>query len=178
MIERRAAAELHAAGNRLVGHAAVFDSMSQDLGGWHEIVRPGTFRRSLSEGDDVVALVHHRPEMPLGRRSSGTLRLSEDQHGLAFEIDLPDTQTGHDIKVSVDRGDISGASFAFTVPDGGDRWTQRNNGVLRELLDIDLHDITVTPLPAYSDTSVARRALVLHSKPRLRLCNMYLETIR
>jgi HK97 family phage prohead protease len=179
--ERRVAAELRFAGGRaaprLEGYAAVFDKVSQDLGGFTEIVRPGAFTRSLREGADVLALVHHKPEMVLGRRSAGTLRLSEDAHGLAFDVALPDTTAARDLAVSVERGDIRGASFAFTVPKNGDHWFYENGRAMRELLDVNLHDVTVTAAPAYADTEVARRALVMLGGWRLRNARRYLETL-
>lgn len=161
--ERRAAIELRAVAGgtpRLAGYAAKFDSRSGDLGGFTEIIRPGAFTRSLaSNSSDPLALVHHRPELVLGRRSAGTLRLSEDAAGLAFEIDLPSTQTGRDILVSVQRGDIRGASFAFNVPKGGDRWEARDGAMTRELIDVDLHEISLTSRPVYDTTTACARAV-------------------
>jgi HK97 family phage prohead protease len=181
-IERRAAIELRAAGGktpRLVGYAAVFDSPSQDLGGFTEIVKPGAFTRTLKSGRDPLALVQHMPQLVLGRRSAGTLRLAQDSRGLEFEIDVPDTTTARDLLVSVERGDINGASFAFSTPKGGDAWQVRGDKVLRELRDVDLHEITITAQPAYLDTSVARRALESvsgHYPYRLGAVRRFLET--
>lgn len=182
MTERRPALELRARGGntpRLEGYAAVFDSPSEDLGGFVEYVRPGAFKRSLqSNRADPMALVHHLPHLVLGRRSAGTLRLSEDSKGLQFEVDLPDTGTARDLLVSVERGDIRGASFAFTIAPQGDRWNVQGDLVTRDLLDVDLHEITITPTPAYPDTEVARRALASLSTPhRVALARRYLETL-
>lgn len=182
-IERRTAIELRAGGGkdspRLIGHAAVFDSPSQDLGGFVEIVKPGAFGRTLASERDPLALVQHMPHLVLGRRSSGTLKLSEDSRGLAFDIAIPDTQPARDLLVSIERGDVRGASFAFSTPEGGDRWEVRGEQVIRELLDVDLHEITITAQPAYLDTSVARRSF--ESKfaptPRLRALRRFLETV-
>lgn len=184
-MERRAAIELRAAGDgkspRLAGYAAVFDSPSADLGGFVEIIRPGAFTRSLAGSDrDPLALVQHMPHLVLGRRSAGTLRLAEDQRGLAFEIDPPDTQAARDLMVSVQRGDIRGASFAFTVPPGGDSWEARGDTVVRTLRDVDLLEVTVTANPAYSDTTVALRALagIARAWPhRLGAVRRFLETV-
>jgi HK97 family phage prohead protease len=185
--ERRPALELRVAGGsalspsprRLVGYAARFDSPSEDLGGFTEFVRHGAFRRSLeSNSVDPLALVHHMPHLILGRRSAGTLRLAEDDRGLTFEIDLPDTTTARDLAVSVERGDIKGASFAFTVgKDGGDKWETRGDQVIRELLDVELHEITITPTPDYPDTSVARRTLdsIIRPRPKLAIARRWLE---
>jgi HK97 family phage prohead protease len=182
--ERRLAVELRAAGDakspRLAGYAAVFNSPSQDLGGFTEIIRPGAFARSLqSNTRDPLALMHHMPHLVLGRRSAGTLRLQEDGRGLAFEVDLPPTSTAADLLVSVQRGDIRGASFAFTVPKGGDKWEARGSDVVRELFEVELHEITITATPAYLDTSVARRHLETiteHFPYRLGAVRRFLET--
>ena len=176
-LERRATIELRATGNRLEGHAAVFDSPSHDLGGFVEIVRPGAFTRSLAEGADVLALFDHDTRAVLGRRSAGTLTLEEDARGLRFAIDVAQTTAGRDVLVSVARRDIAGASFAFIARE--DRWTYSDNGpALRELLDVELLDVAVTPMPAYPDTDVARRALNALRQPVGRmLARRYLEAI-
>lgn len=184
-MERRAAIELRAGSDakspRLTGYAAVYDSPSQDLGGFVEIIRPGAFTRTLkSNSIDPLALVHHLPHLVLGRRGAGTLRLAEDARGLAFEIDMPPTQAAVDLLVSVQRGDVRGASFAFTVPSGGDRWDARGDRVVRELRDVDLHEITITPAPAYTDTTVAMRTLTSLARNyplRLGAVRRYLQTV-
>lgn len=182
MTERRPALELRARGGstpRLSGYAAVFDTPSEDLGGFTEYVKPGAFTRSLSSNKaDPMALVHHLPHLVLGRRSAGTLRLAEDTRGLHFEVDLPDTATARDLLVSVERGDIRGASFAFTVAPDGDRWQLQGDQVTRDLTDVDLHEITITATPAYPDTEVARRALASLKAPhRVVMARRYLETL-
>lgn len=182
MTERRPAIELRARGGstpRLEGYAAVFDSPSEDLGGFVEFVRPGAFKRSLGDNRaDPMALVHHLPHLVLGRRSAGTLRLAEDTRGLHFEVDMPDTGTARDLLVSVERGDVRGASFAFSIAPQGDRWQVQGDQVTRDLLDVDLHEITITPTPAYPDTEVARRTLATIRTPhRVALARRFLETL-
>jgi uncharacterized protein len=174
-MERRAATELRTSGrNKLQGYAAVFGVLSQDLGGFTETIRPGAFRRTLAGKPDVLALLDHDTRLVLGRTTSGTLKLNEDANGLAFEIDVADTQPGRDLLVSVSRGDVRGASFAFKVRE--DRWSNSNAGMLRELLDVDLLDVTVTANPAYKDTVVDRRALDRIAKPmRAGFAVRYLE---
>jgi len=159
VIELRTAAGLSLPSpGKLVGHAAVFDSPA-DLGTFVEVVRRGAFTRSLQHAVDVQALYDHERRSILGRVSAGTLRLREDAQGLAFELDLPDTTVGRDLAVLVHRGDVSGCSFGFVVPPGGDRWDQRAGKTTRELCQVDLREITITPLPAYPDTSVAMRSM-------------------
>lgn len=176
-MERRGAIEFRAsAGSRLEGYAALYNSNSADLGGFTEVIRPGAFTVSLGANPDVLALFDHDIRSVLGRTSAGTLRLSEDAKGLRFEIDVPPTQAGRDLLVSVGRGDIRGASFAFTTK--RDRWSESPAGMLRELLEVDIHDVTVTPVPAYPDTTVARRALDRDAVPCWHiLARRYLETL-
>ena len=162
--ERRSTIELRAVGTRLEGYAAVFNSPSQDLGGFTEIVRPGAFARSLDTGDDVIALYDHDMRSVLGRLSAGTLRLSEDERGLKFAIDTPATTVGRDLLVSVERGDVTGASFAFIADEV--EWAYHDDKPsVRTLISVKLIDVTVTPNPAYPETSVARRAFETHQAP-------------
>lgn len=162
-IERRAMGpvELRAASEdkppRLVGYAAVFDTLSDDLGGFREVIKPGAFDRALSEGHDVRALRDHDPSKLLGRTTSKTLRLAVDDHGLAVEIDLPDTQEGRDTQTLVNRGDLTQMSFAFRTM--ADQWRTEEGEPIRELLDLELFDVSVVAYPAYPATEVSARAL-------------------
>ena len=140
----------------LVGYASVFGKRSVDLGGFTEEVAPGAFARSI-KADDVVGLVDHDPSMVLGRTSAGTVRLSEDETGLRMEIDLPDTTAGRDIAVSIDRGDVRGASFGFRTV--SDEWSTRDGMPHRSLIEAKLRDVSPVTFPAYPDTSVAMRSL-------------------
>lgn len=144
---------------KLAGHAALFNSPSQDMGGFVEIIRSGAFTRSLRKPDHIRALLEHDTKQVLARCSSGTLALFEDGKGLAFELSLPDTSYAHDLAALVARGDISGCSFGFRVPEGGDRWEMRGGQLVRDLTDIDLHEISIVGDPAYRDTTVALRAM-------------------
>jgi len=99
----------------ILGHAAVFDKLSDNLGGFREKIAPGAFDGVM--GDDVRALFNHDPNLILGRTASGTARISVDDEGLVYEIDPPDTQLGRDLLVSMERGDVTQSSFAFTIED-------------------------------------------------------------
>lgn len=150
-VERRAEGQ-----PMLVGHAAVFNSSSVDLGGFREIVAPGAFAQTIAE-DDIRALFNHSPDMVLGRTRSRTLRLQEDARGLAFEIDLPDTQAARDLATSIERGDISGNSFSFQTLE--DRWQRDDDVELRTLVRVRLFDVGPVTFPAYPQTDVALRSL-------------------
>ena len=155
-LEVRSAGELRSNGRTLYGHAARFNSEA-NLGNFVEIIRPGAFRKSLDAGTNVRALYDHESSALLGTTRGGTLQLRETPQGLAFELALPDTTHGRDLAILVDRGDVAGCSFGFTVPDGGDRWEERGQTLVRELLTVDLVEITLTSDPAYQDTTVALR---------------------
>ncbi len=163
-IERRAvpAAELRIIADdapRITGHAALFDSLSEDLGGFRERIRPGAFAETLAQ-DDVRALFNHDPNLILGRNRAGTLRLIEDGRGLKIEIDPPDTQSARDLMVSIARGDITQMSFGFAVKPDGQLWEKDAEGrVLRTLTSVRLFDISPVVFPAYPETAVAVRML-------------------
>lgn len=154
-IERRALGEVRAAGEgrKLQGYAALYNSETKIPGLGREVIRPGAFTRALREGQDVRLLVNHEPSQILARTRNGTLRLREDERGLAFEADLPDTQLARDVLELVRRGDLSQMSFAFRVK--RDNWSPDG---LRELLDVDLFDVSVVTYPAYEETTVTARS--------------------
>ncbi|WP_312844141.1 HK97 family phage prohead protease [Diaphorobacter nitroreducens] len=156
MLEIRSTGSLRSNGKTLHGYAAKYNSEA-DLGGFVEVIRNGAFRKSLESGSNIRALAEHQGTALLGTTRGGTLKLKEDAHGLAFELALPDTSHGRDLAILVDRGDVAGCSFGFRVPEGGDRWEERGSTLVRELLNVDLVEITLTSDPAYQDTTVALR---------------------
>jgi HK97 family phage prohead protease len=170
----------------LVGYASVFNEWatlySSPSWVWREIIRPGAYSAAIAERQDVRTLFNHDANFVLGRTASGTLSLSERDKGLLQETKLSPSQTIHDLVViPIDRGDISGMSFSFEVRNGntgqttvdkgdgtiivkraGERITEYVKGDTlytdRELLSVDLLDVTVATYPAYTGTSVGLRA--------------------
>lgn len=140
---------------RISGYAAVFNKLSDDLGGFREKIAPGAFSKSLLSAD-VRALWNHDANYPLGRSKSGTLRLDEDAKGLKFEIDPPDTQYARDLIVSMKRGDVDQMSFGFRTKK--DNWEQNGNEVIRTLLEVELYDVSPVTYPAYPQTSASVRS--------------------
>jgi len=140
------------------GYAAVFDALSQPIMGFQEIVRKGAFRKTLKESD-VRALHNHDANYVWGRKANRTLRMHEDEKGLAVTIMPPDAQWARDVMVSIDRGDVSQMSFGFqTIKD---RWTQEEKLMpLRELLEVRLFDVSTVTFPAYPQTEVHVRAIM------------------
>jgi HK97 family phage prohead protease len=137
-------------GKTLHGYAAVYNVESDDLGGFRERIAPGAFRSVLDA--DVRALLNHNPSEVLGRTKSGTLRLFDEQRGLRFEVDLPDSPIGENVREAVRRKDIDGASFRFTVDQ--ESW----QGDLRTVESVkELKDVTVATFGAYPAASVELR---------------------
>jgi uncharacterized protein len=154
-------------GRTLVGYAAKFDSLSENLGGFRELIKPGAFRSSLSDGTDVRALVDHDPRLVIGRRSNGTLRLEEDSTGLRVEIDTPSVSYADDLLELIRGGYVSQMSFGFSIPPGGDEWlpVDKEDGLRRRLLKtVALAETSVVTFPAYSATEVSVRSLELHQR--------------
>src|SRR5262245_50758679 len=117
MPERRAiSAELRARGRRLEGYVATFGTRAQ-INEFTETIAPGAFHHTLASNKDVLALVDHDISKLLARRKSGTLRLSEDSRGLAFDLDLPATSLANDLLALAERNDIGGMSFGFLAID-------------------------------------------------------------
>jgi len=156
-IEFRAAKKPGSPGT-MRGYALKYDTLSQNLGGFVETVAPGAVDKSLADGLDVLARYNHDDNMLLGRTASGTVRLTSDEVGLSYEVDLPDTQVGRDLAVLAERGDVYQSSFAFyTITDS---WGQTEQGFpLRTLEAVRLVDVAPVNTPAYLDTSSGLRSL-------------------
>jgi HK97 family phage prohead protease len=142
------------------GYAALFNSLSEDLGGFREQLATGAFTAALGSSD-VRALINHDPNLVLGRNKAGTLTMREDASGLFVEIMPPDTQAARDLVALMTRGDVSQMSFAFTVAKEDQTWTREGTGPwLRTIKRVSqLYDVSVVTYPAYSQTSAAVRAL-------------------
>lgn len=164
------------------GYAAVFDKLSEELwGGMREKIVPGAFSDCLKSKPDVRALINHDANLVLGRTPK-TLRLDEDETGLRFDCDTPDTQPARDLLTSIERGDISQCSFGFYVRK--QKWSEEedekgNPMLVRELHKVDLFDVSAVTFPAYPQTSVDLRSLFPDGLPRaLRAAERYLISTR
>ena len=137
------------------GHAAVFDII--ESGGWfREKVAPGAFRISLQE-DDIRALWNHDSKYVLGRNRANTLKLWEDERGLAVEISPPDTQQAMDFIELIRRGDVSQMSFGFQVKRS--TWIEeKDEDDLRVLDEVKLWEVSPVTFPFYKDTDIGIKA--------------------
>ena len=159
------------------GYAAVYNSLSEDLGGFYEVLEQGSFDEVMQTKPDVRALSQHDTVKVLGRTSAETLTLEADSRGLKMDIALPDTTYAADLYESVRRGDISGASFGFRV--GFDDyifdWDADDLGLpVRRIKTIrELIEVSVVTFPAYQGTEVSAevRSLLKRPKPAMRKLN-------
>jgi HK97 family phage prohead protease len=133
------------------GHAAVYNEMSEDFGGWRERIAPGAFGDLA--GADIRALWDHDTGHVLGRTRSGTLRLSEDDRGLAVEIDMPDHASA--VMEAMRRGDVDQMSFGFYTRK--DAWEKIDGQAVRTLVDVELIEVSIVAIPAYPQTDAALR---------------------
>jgi HK97 family phage prohead protease len=144
------------------GYAAVFDSPSEDLGGFRETIKPTAFTRSLKAATgkrDIKMFLNHNSDIVLASTRAKTLTLSVDARGLLAEARLPAGAWGQPVAEAIQRGDISAMSFGFTVPKGGDAWDTAHTQ--RTLHEVSLFEVSpVTGWPAYGATSASVRHLV------------------
>lgn len=139
------------------GYAAMFDRMSQNLGGFKERIAPGAFNYSRSQGwPSVLARYNHDDNMLLGTTGARTLRIDIDSAGLLYDVDVPNARS--DVYELTERGDVRQSSFAFIVDQ--DEWDTDDTGFTRRtLLSVRLLDVAPVNTPAYLDTSVGLRSL-------------------
>ncbi|QIM63154.1 peptidase [Pasteurellaceae bacterium Orientalotternb1] len=144
----------------IIGYGSVFNSKSEVMWGFREIIMPGAFDDRLN--DDVRGLFNHDPNFILGRSTAGTLSLSVDETGLKYDIIAPDTPTIRDLVIApLQRGDITQSSFAFRIARNGDEWYENDDGVIiREIHKISrLYDVSPVTYPAYQEASSTLRSL-------------------
>ena len=145
-------------GNTIRGYAAVFNSPSEDLGGFIEYIAPGAFDNVMN--DDVRGFYNHDWNYLLGRVSSGTLRIFVDEVGLGYEIDLPNTSYANDLVELMKRGDVNQSSFAFMIE--SDKWEVKGKQNIRTITKVSrLIDVAPVVIPAYpaATSKLVSRAL-------------------
>lgn len=142
---------------KIQGYAAVFNKVTRLSERLHEKIMPGAFRSSIQ--NDVRALWGHDINQVIGRSTNGSLKLNEDDVGLRFELNLPDTVAGRDAYTLVKGGYVSGVSFGFRVKK--DSWERGGDSQphVRTLIDVELIEISPTAFPAYPETFVSARSL-------------------
>lgn len=162
------------------GYAIVFNSDSNDLGGFIERIDPNSLD-GVVEKSDVLCLLNHNEDRGVLARSNkgeGSLTLEIDEIGLKYTFEAPNTALGDELLEGLRRGDISTSSFAFTV--GKDSWSKMENGTyLRTINSInELFDVSPVYRAAYDATSVkadSRGLDAIKQKEKEELANYYKE---
>lgn len=143
------------------GRAVVFDSWSEDLGGFREKIARGALDGVIERSDIFALLDHRRDRGILGRSKRGdqvSLRLNVTDEGLDYEFEAPDTALGDELLSCLERGEIDGSSFAFTVLE--DQWERVGDEYQRTITKIDeLYDVSPVYSPAYSQTTCDLRGM-------------------
>ena len=157
----------------LRGHGAVFNSLSEDMGGWKERIWPGAFDGVMAD-PGVYALWNHDPNFIIAAAADHTLRLSQDAAGLLAEMDPMNTQTIRDLVVTpIQQGKVRKMSFAFDV--GTAEWSIENSVDIREIRSIArLYDVSPVTYPAYPGTDISARTLqtLIRSLPREKIMRL------
>lgn len=152
----------------LRGHAALFNSLSEDLGGFRELLAPGAFRSALRGTPDVRLLFNHDANRVLARTTAKvdgkpSLELREDKDGLHVWAVIQPRSWVDDLAVEMAGGLIDQMSFAFSLREGGDDWAvTEDEMVVRTILAdgvSELYDVSVVTYPAYPATEVGMREL-------------------
>jgi HK97 family phage prohead protease len=141
-------------GMTFTGYASVFNSPSQDLGGFIEYVAPGAFKRSLQSRNEVKLLWNHDSGEPLASLRGGTMQLVEDDRGLKVTAQLPNTTRGRDIAELLRTNVIDSMSFGFNVIK--DTWSR--DGQTRTLDSVRLFEVSIVSFPAYESTTAQVRS--------------------
>ena len=154
----------------VVGYGSIFNSRSENLGGFYEYISPSAITQETIDNSDVRALINHDESLILARSTSGTLELNVDEKGLKYRFDIPETSYGKDLAINMKNGNITQSSFAFTVAENGDEWsTDEDGNDVRTITKIDkLYDVSPVTYPAYrmaeSDLVIAQRGLACYKE--------------
>jgi uncharacterized protein len=141
---------------KIIGYAAVFDDPAPETWGFIEKIAPGAFTDAL-KNSDTRALINHDPNLILGRKKAGTLTLKEDEKGLFYEIDPPNTSYANDLKESMRRKDLDQSSFQFTVVD--ENWNEEGDIPIRTIIKVgELRDVSPATFPWYPTTESGLRS--------------------
>ena len=151
--------ELRAGGDsrKIEGRSIVFNSLSQDFGGWKEEISPDAINDEIINASDILFLLNHSDSRGiLGRKRKGSGSLSTEirEDGVYFSFDAPQTSLGDELLEYLRRGDITQCSFAFTVDD--DDWKEQEDGTyIRTIKKFHkIYDMSAVYTPAYTDTEV------------------------
>ena len=157
-------AEQNGDGLTLDGYAAVFGATTEingREGKFTEEIAPGAFKRSLGRNSPLLQFDHGQHPLiggiPIGRITF----INEDSHGLKVRAKLHDNWMVQPVRDAIRDGSITGMSFRFSIPEGGDTWTRSAGGLPhRTITNANLFEVGPVVWPAYTQTSVGVRSKV------------------
>lgn len=142
----------------IAGRPAKFNNLSHDLGGFKENILPGCFTDTLADkANDIRALVGHDKNRILGRKSAGTLEIRQDEQGLVVDIHCIGTTECRDAYMNIQAGNLEGMSFGFKPTKV--KWRREGQTMVRDLVSVQLGEVSVVGCPAYPNTELAAREL-------------------
>lgn len=147
---------------KIRGIAPPWDSLSVDLGGFREKFSPTAFDKVLAKRRlDVPLLFNHDESMILARTTNGTLRITKDDKGLAYEADPVPTADAEKVLTLIRTKTIFGSSFAFTVSPKGETFEQDDRGTLIRTIHeaSGLYDVSPVTRAAYPSSSLGLRSI-------------------
>jgi uncharacterized protein len=146
---------------KIAGYAAVYDEFTEirDIWGdvFYERITQDALRRTIEDGHDIFALRNHNWDHVVGRTGQN-LTLQSDEKGLYFELIPPNTTLGRDVTEEVRSGLVTQCSIGFRVLN--QEWEERDGDWFRTITELELYEITLTPIPAYTSTSAEVRNLI------------------
>lgn len=159
----------------LEGYAAKYNKLSEDMGGFYEILLPNSLRL-IPETSQIKAFYYHDTHKPLGSLDKNTLSIKFDDVGMYYSVILPDNSFGRDCAVTVERGDMTQSSFGLIVHK--ENWVEDNKQLIRQIIDAEVFEVSPVVYPAYPDTSVALRNLKNFTETKRLTIQNQIETLR
>jgi HK97 family phage prohead protease len=164
------------------GYAITFDQPATHQYGSRKFTE--TIKRGALDKTDMkdvpLRYNHNDNVMIMARTRNKSLLLIQDEKGLKINATLLDTQSNRDLYKGIQEGLIDKMSFAFTVPEGGDKWSFGEKETTREVTNIDkLYDVSVVDTPFYDSTSIYARSLELLDSEKRQLDSLSeIETLK
>lgn len=159
-------------GRTLHGRFAVFNRWTRISSVWEgefmERIAPGAFAKTFEEHRDRIKVLYdHGRDPQIGNKPLGPIRaLGEDTTGAAYEVDLIRASYNDDFIIPAAEAGLLGASFRFSIPEGGDEWitpersTQGNPDKLpeRTITQAEVYEFGPVTFPAYADATAGVRS--------------------
>jgi HK97 family phage prohead protease len=149
------------------GYAAIYNQLSDDLGGFNELIESGAFTQELINNSDIFCVLNHNESKGVLARSQngqGSLKLSIDEIGLKYSFELPNSPVGLELKSNLERGEITSSSFAFSIDESdpeAEQWVNNGDGTYKRIIKKfnALYDVSPVYIPSYNDTTVGIKQL-------------------